>query len=163
MDIKIPLYNFLNMFLIGLVFIGCSIFLLYDTIDFFNMENLSLIKDSGLKALITIFVFSASYEVGFIINRFGSIIIEPILIKLKLVHFSNDYKKFNEYRKNNPIIDILSREYALARSSIALFIILGIISIIMLKYVVTLIFIFISILFLLSAKKHGKKISILTQ
>lgn len=97
---KLSLYEYLNFVLIGLIFTGCCVLVLKDdewvkTI-FKEIKSLSL----GIEVVITSILFGLIYEIGFIINRIGSIVIEPIFKKFKIIHFKNDYKLFNE-RKNN--------------------------------------------------------------
>lgn len=53
----------------------------------------------GIEVVITFILFGLIYEIGFIINRIGSIVIEPIFKKFKIIHFKNDYKLFNERKK----------------------------------------------------------------
>ena len=75
MEIKIPFYNILNMFLTGLVFIGgCVIIFPEYTLTVLNNE---IIKNlgTGPEIIITVCAFAAAYEVGLIINRVGSVII----------------------------------------------------------------------------------------
>lgn len=163
MEIKIPLYNVLNMLLIGFVFTGGVIFLFFDAVIDFMNQYATVFKETGFEAVIIFCAVAIAYEVGLILNRIGSVLIEPILIKTKLITFSKDYKKFNIVKKANPIVEILSREYAVARSSIVLFLLLFIMSLIKLKYLVASIFLVIMVIFLLSAIKHSKKIVQLMQ
>lgn len=160
---KIPFYNLLNMFLTGLVFTGCNIFIFIDKIILFVNSNAIDVKKVGFETIITICFFAVIYEIGLIINRIGSVIIEPALKKTKLIPFNDDYKKFNELRKENPILEVLSREYALARSSATLFLILSIIGITQNKWIPVVVFIATTILFIFSARKHCIKITKLMQ
>lgn len=112
----------------------------------------------GFETLVTVCIFALIYEIGFIINRIGSVIIENILLSLKLIPFDNDYKKFNERKKEYPIMEILSREYALSRNSFTLFLLLAIISLIKFNWVLFGLFLAISVLFFFSIRKHSLKI-----
>ena len=159
MNEKIPFYNLLNMFLIGLVFAGCNILMFMAKIIPFANTNLTGIKNIGFETVLTVFFFAVIYEIGLIINRIGSVIIEPILKKTKLIPFNNNYKKFNEVKKTNSIMDVLSMEYALARSTITLFFILSIVAMTQLKWILVLVFVGITVLFILSARKHCFKIT----
>ena len=87
MDNKIPFYNIVNMFLIGLIFVGCCIFIYFDT--FVKVLNSYAIPEINFitEAIITISFLAIIYEIGYIINRIGSIVTEPILIKLKAFPF----------------------------------------------------------------------------
>jgi hypothetical protein len=156
MDIKIPFYNIVNMFLIGLVFTGfCIILFFKDIHQFISTVD---IDGLGFQTLITISIFAVIYEVGLIINRIGSVLIESIFIKSKLIPFNTDYKKFNETKEQYPIMGTLSREYASSRSSFTMFFILIFISFIQQNW---LLFIFSAIaafLFFFSVRKHATKI-----
>lgn len=158
MEIKLPLYDLLNRFLIGLVFIGCvfainiSCFKPYISKDYF--ETLSV----GPEIIITICIFAISYEVGFIINRIGSIALEPFLKKTHLISFNNDYKLFNKAKVKYPIMETLSREYALSRTSTTLFLLLTIIALVGEKKILSVIFVLFAIIFCLSCRKFAKKI-----
>lgn len=82
---KLSLYEYLNFVLIGLIFTGCCVLVLKDdewvkTI-FKEIKSLSL----GIEVVITSILFGLIYEIGFIINRIGSIVIEPIFKKFKII------------------------------------------------------------------------------
>ena len=122
-----------------------------------NMEPINLLITES-KTLVICFAFAGCYEIGLIINRIGSIIIEVVLRKLNLIPFENDYKRFNDVKKKYPILEILSREYALSRTGIALFVILSIISIFSVHKIFILINIAIAVVYFLSCRKHSQKI-----
>ena len=157
MEIKISTYDFFNKFLLGLVFIGVIIFSYIDNICTWVI-NLGVVKDNAI--VVTIFSFSAMaivYEAGIIINRLGSIL-EEFLKFAHLIPFNDDYKKFNEKKKEFPIMHVLSREYALSRNSIILFLLISIIVFIRFCWY-GLIPLTIMLLFYFSCYKYAKKIS----
>ena len=158
MDNKIPFYNIVNMFLIGLIFVGCCIFIYFDT--FVKVLNSYAIPEINFitEAIITISFLAIIYEIGYIINRIGSIVTEPILIKLKAIPFDDDYKKYNDCKKQYPILNVLSREYALARTSLTLFLILDVFALLHKQWILALVFLLIALLFGFSCRKHAKKI-----
>ena len=121
MEIKIPFYNILNMFLTGLVFIGGCVIIFPDTAT--AVLNSEIIKNlgTGPEIVITVCAFAIAYEVGLIINRAGSVILEEILKRFKLIPFIDNYTLFNQKKKEYPIMSTLSREYALSRTGIVLF------------------------------------------
>ena len=59
------------------------------------------------------------YFIGIVINRIGSLVIEPILIKTKFLTFI-DYSKFVKASKMDEKIEILSENNNMCRSLIAL-------------------------------------------
>ncbi|MDD5902412.1 MAG: hypothetical protein PUC58_03505 [Oscillospiraceae bacterium] len=158
MEIKIPFYNILNMFLTGLVFLGgCVIIFPEYTLAVFNngiIKNLG----TGPEIIITICAFAAAYEVGLIINRAGSVIIEPILKYIKLIPFNDNYVLFNEKKKEYPIMSTLSREYALSRTGIALFLALLILASIACEWTIAIACAVITLVYYLSCRKHSSKI-----
>ena len=146
---KLSLYEYLNFVLIGLIFTGCCVLVLKDdewvkTI-FKEIKSLSL----GIEVVITSILFGLIYEIGFIINRIGSIVIEPIFKKFKI---------FNERKKQYPIMEVLSREFALARTQISMFFILLVVSLLKQQFILSGVFFLLVLLFTLSMRKHSKKI-----
>lgn len=158
MEIKVPFYNVLNMFLTGLVFVGCTILQYSESIiNFVNSET--FIRLTSISEIVLILIIVAiAYEIGLILNRFGSVILEPVLKTTKLIPFDNRYPIFQEKVQKFPIMNTLSREYALSRTGIGEFVILAILSCIRGKYELFWIFICIAIVFLLSCRKHASKI-----
>lgn len=163
MEIKVPFYNILNMFLTGLVFIGGCLVIFQDfAFALFSndiIENIS----AGPEIVITVCIFAVAYEVGLIINRIGSVIIEPFLKFIKLIPFNDNYALFNQKKKEYSIMRILSREYALSRTGIVLFLLLLILSFIEKKFFLTAIFTAITFIYLFSCRKHAGKIVELMQ
>lgn len=155
MEIKISTYDFFNKFLLGLVFIGVIMFSYIDKCTW--ISDLGVLKDNAI--VVTIFSFSALaivYETGIIINRLGSIL-EEFLKFAHLIPFNNDYKKFNEKKKEFPIMNVLSREYASSRNSVILFLLISIIVFIRFCWY-GLIPLTIMLLFYFSCYKYAKKI-----
>ena len=155
---KFSIYQYLNFILTGLIFCGCTIVVFSKNVDDItlikNISGLSL----GIETIIVFIMIGIIYELGLIINRIGSILIEPIYKKLHFVKFNDDYKRFNEAKKDYPILDVLSREYALSRTQISLYLILAILSIIQHQWILLIIFLLLVLLFSISMFKHSKKI-----
>lgn len=156
---KIPFYNIINMLLIGFVFTGFIIILFFKNISVYIPNINDYIKGISFETIVTASCLAIIYEIGFIINRISSVITETILKHFKLIPFNNDYKKFNDRKKQYPIMEILSREYALSRNSLTLFLILMIISISIHNFKFSLLFFFITLLFYFSTRKHSTKIA----
>lgn len=161
MEIKIPFYNLLNMLLTGLIFTGCCIVLFNGQIlefvksDFFqSMKEVNV----GLETVITTSVFAIIYEIGLIINRIGSLL-ENLLKKCPaLLPFDNDYTIFNKKKKHFSILEILSREYALSRTSMTLFLAMTILSCFQLHCIFSIVMFTLTLVFYFSMKKHADKI-----
>ncbi|WP_346663180.1 hypothetical protein [uncultured Merdimonas sp.] len=163
METKIPFYNILNMFLTGLVFIGGCAIIFPDTVE--AVLNSDIIKNlgTGPEVVVTVCIFSAAYEVGLIINRTGSVILEPFMKFTKLIPFNDDYTLFNQKKKEYSIMSTLSREYALSRTGIVLFLSLMILSAFLSKWSLVIIWAVISGIYFLSCRKYAGKIVELMQ
>lgn len=123
---KLPLYDYLNIMLTGVVFIFSLIII--DIDYFFSMINLILgVTYNYQNIIISIFLFLCIYEIGLIINRIGAVFIENIFRSWGIFYFNDNYNVFNEKKNKYPILGVLSREYSVSRTSIALYLIIGII------------------------------------
>lgn len=163
METKIPFYNILNMFLTGLVFIGGCAVIFPDTVE--TVLNNNIIKNlgAGPEIVVTVCIFAAAYEVGLIINRIGSVMLEPFLKFTKLIPFNDNYTLFNQKKKEYPIMSTLSREYALSRTGIVLFLSLLILSVFLSKWSLVIIWAVITGIYFFSCRKHAGKIVELMQ
>ena len=123
MDVKIPLYNILNMFLTGFVFLA-GIITLYPVTLIEVVTGEVFIKLSTVPEIVLLLcLIASSYEIGLILNRAGSVIIEPVLIKTKFLRFSENYSLYAEASKKTPMLNTISREDALSRTSIVEFLV----------------------------------------
>lgn len=163
MEIKIPFYNILNMFLTGLVFLGGCVIIFPDTAV--TVLNSDIIKNlgAGPEIVVTVCTFAVAYEVGLIINRTGSVLLEDFLKWAKWIPFNDNYTLFNQKKKEYPIISTLSREYALSRTGIVLFLSLLILSAIKAKWSLAVICSVITGIYFFSCRKHAGKIVELMQ
>lgn len=154
-DFKISTYDFFNKFILGLVLIGVATFSFIDSIQNHMVPIMDFIQRTQL--ISTAFIFGFIYEVGIIINRIGSLI-EEFLKAYNFIPYDDDYKKYNERKKEYPIMQTLSREYALSRNSIALFLLISIIT--FFRFCCYgFIPLLIMFLFYLSCKKYAHKIN----
>ncbi|MDR3306567.1 MAG: hypothetical protein LBS61_02705 [Endomicrobium sp.] len=125
-------------------------------------------------SLFSLMAIGVIYMIGLIINRVSSIIIEDFLIKWKPLD-ERDYGDFNNARKENPFLYTLSREYALSRGNLALWLIITVISIISLitntktsfSFCQILLFImlssFVTYVFFRSMRKFSQKINVIVK
>ena len=159
MDAKIPLYNILNMFLTGFVFLA-GIITLYPVLLIEVVTGDVFIKLSTVPEIVLLLcLIASSYEIGLILNRTGSVIVEPILIKTKILRFSENYSLYAETSKKTPMLNTISREYALSRTSIVEFLVLAIWSTCIGKWLLSVCYLAVAIVFLFSCKKHSAKIA----
>ena len=160
MDVKIPLYNILNMFLTGFVFLA-GIITLYPVTLIEVVTGEVFIKLSTVPEIVLLLLclIASSYEIGLILNRAGSVIIEPVLIKTKFLRFSENYSLYAEASKKTPMLNTISREYALSRTSIVEFLVLAIWSTCIGKWLLSVCYLAVAIVFLFSCKKHSANIA----
>lgn len=156
MKINVSTYDFLNKFILGLVFIGVVVFS-YGNEVCQILEAYSEIKwNSFITTVFSVSALAIVYEVGILINRLGSIL-EDLLRLCHLIPFNKDYSKFNDKKKEYPILNILSREYALSRNSVVLFLLISIVVFIRFAWY-GLIPIVIMLVFYYSCRKYSQKI-----
>lgn len=105
---KLSSYNIFNYLLPGVLF----------SVLASKMTQLELIQKD---LVVGVFLY---YFVGLIISRFGSLIIEPLLKKMKFLKFA-DYKDFVQASAKDGKIEILSEANNMYRTFIATFLLLG--------------------------------------
>lgn len=158
MESKIPFYNIINMFLIGIVFLIAFFLVFYNfTVDLINQYPIFINFCLDFKLITYIIIIGVIYEIGLIINRISSIVIESLFIKFKFINIGN-YSKFNDYKKGNSFLYTLSREYASARSSFTLWLILFIMFLINGYWGMSIVSFIISVIFCFSFLKMSWKI-----
>lgn len=156
MEIKISTYDFLNKFILGLVFIGAVVLSYGNEVSQF-LETYSEIKwNSIITTVFSVSALAIVYEIGILINRLGSVL-EDILRFFHFIPFNKDYKMFNDKKKEYPIMNVLSREYALSRNSVVLFLLISIVIFIRFAWY-GLIPLVIMLVFYYSCRKYSKKI-----
>jgi hypothetical protein len=94
-------------------------FLFSGTILVFLVNETTAISIHSEEILVTLFIY---YLVGLIVSRVGSLIIEPIFKKLRLVTLK-PYQQYLRAVKKDPKIDVFSQENNVYRTLIAMFLI----------------------------------------
>jgi periplasmic divalent cation tolerance protein len=120
MNIEIPFYNFLNIFFVGIV---TSVFafmfqldgLYLDTVKSFIFVNCNI---STMPAVCAVWYF-----VGLVVDRIGSVVIEPLVKRLGLVAWV-EYELYCKAEQNDKKIESITREYALSRNLLTMFLVL---------------------------------------
>ena len=156
MEMKIPFYQVLNILLTGLV-LGTGIIICFPS------ELQSLFRDSKSlwshsEFILSMVFIAGSYELGLVVNRLGSIVLEPILIGVRIIPFDKNYRHYNDLKKQYPILEVLSREYASSRTNVVLFVVLASICFVAGQCIVGVCFLLVSVLFCLSWRKYAGKI-----
>lgn len=105
---KLSSYNIFNYLLPGILF----------SVLASKMTELELIQKD---LVVGVFVY---YFVGLIISRFGSLIIEPLLKKIKFLKFA-DYKDFIQASAKDGKIEVLSEANNMYRTFIATFLLIA--------------------------------------
>lgn len=143
---KLSSYNLLNNMLPGAVF--CYVLNV--------LMNINILRD---KIIENLFIY---YFIGMIISRIGSVIVEPICKKFKVVKFA-PYKEFINASLKDDKINILSETNNTYRTMLSSFLILAIIKIYLFiaykivwlsKFTAALIIICLIILFVFSYRKQ---------
>ncbi len=141
---KIEIYHFINYILPGTIFVAI-----------FNKICINEFIDSNVVIAVVEYYF-----IGLILSRIGSIILQPIFQKIKLIKYA-DYNKYIQASEEDNKLEILQREANQYRTYVATFIILFIIQsytcIVNKKFSIILIF-FVGLiaLFILAYKKQIK-------
>lgn len=158
MEIKIPLYNLLNCFLTGFVFLGALIVISPKALlCLLSDETLRCIKPLP-EIIITATGLAIIYETGVIINRLGSVVTETILRFLHIIKFNDNYILFNIKKKEFPVLNILSREYAISRTGITMFLIFFVLFCLQKNCVLAIASLLVVSIFTVSCVKHSNKI-----
>jgi hypothetical protein len=165
MDIKIPFYNLVNMLLIGIIFIVGLLFIDTSLMDMV----LGYIQSYNISSSLVLFVLlPVSYQVGLIINRLGSLLEDILKTKKteknrgwisRIFQFTwRSYELYQKTEKIEPFVKTLSREYALSRNSLTLFLLLAIVAFAYEEICLASAMIVVSALFYFSMRKHAQKI-----
>lgn len=107
---KISRYNLFNYLFPGVIF--CILLQKILNLDLENIQNENLI--------ILLFGF---YFIGMLISRVGSLVVEPILKKIRFVKFAS-YSDYLKIVKIDETMEILSEENNIYRTFISLFLLL---------------------------------------
>lgn len=148
---KISNYNFFNYLLPGIVFTNIA----EKITTFVFLEN---------NLVIAAFTY---YFIGLVISRFGSLIIEPILIRSMFIKYTS-YKKFISASKQDEKIELLTESNNMYRTFCSMLILLAVLKIIEITEInypnliilnPYLLLLSLLILFLYSYKKQSQYIS----
>ena len=156
MEAKIPFYQLLNILLTGLVLSAGIVIFFSSEVQIFLGASKPFWKHSEL--ISSIVFIAVSYEAGLIVNRLGSVLLEPAMIRIGAIPFDKNYKHFNEAKKQYPILEVLSREYASSRTNVVMFLTLSPICFLHGRCIAGFSFLVVAALFFLSWRKHAWKI-----
>lgn len=157
---KIPFYNIVNMFFVGCVFVLFLAPLFFDSINLESIKNKSEYLSDWI-TIISVFVIVAMFEIGFVINRLGSIIVEPIFVVLKIWPREKYDVKISEISQSNAKFQSMITELNLMRSHIMICLIILSIALSMGKYLYALGMLSLLCIFSIGGRKHNTKINII--
>lgn len=155
---KVPFYELVNMFFVGSVFTILALFLCFDSLPLdFVKDNSPVLAD--WRFLISAVAFIAMYEVGFIINKIGSIIVAPLLSKTKIWPHEEYHVDVSEIAMKNARFQSMITELTLMRSHIVMFSALAIMSLCTGKGIYALPLVACIVIFVLAGRKHNARIN----
>lgn len=157
---KIPFYNIVNMFFVGCVFVIFMIPFFIDAIDLDVVKEYSEIL-SDWTGIISVVAIAAMFEIGFIINRLGSIIVEPLYVILGIWPREKYDVKVSEISQNNAKFQSMITELNLMRSHIMICLIILIVALFLGKFLYALSMFALICIFSLGGRKHNTKINII--
>lgn len=159
MEDKIPFYDIINKLFVGAVFsllLFVTIGEKFPVLDYYSHYQAVI---EGFGVVCSAIIVIAMYEIGFIINRCGSIFVGPILEKTKIWP-KKEYKiDVSKIKKENETFNSMITELVLLRSHILMYTILTVIALISQKWLNLVIYIVFIVIFILSGKKHNIKIN----
>ena len=156
---KIPFYNVVNMFFVGSVFTFITVILFHNDFKDINLSSpfFSFIKDWNI--VISAILLIIMYELGFILNRASSIIIEPILTKTKIWPKEDYDIDVSEISEKNSKFQSMITELNLMRTHILLYFIIFWLSLFSIYKWFSIVCVILIVLFILGGQKHNAKIN----
>ena len=160
---KIPFYNIVNMFFVGSVFSFIVIVLFHNQFKAIDLSApiFALMKD--WKVVISAVLLIVMYEVGFVLNRASSVIVEPILTKTKIWTKYQYDKDVSEISESNYKFQAMITELVLMRTHILLYLIVAVLSVFSTYKWFAIVCLVLVMLFVLAGKKHNTKINTIRQ
>ena len=125
---KIPFYNIVNMFFVGSVFTLLVAVLFHNQFNLIDLSSPIFTFAKDWSVIISAVLLIAMYEIGFILNRASSVILEPILTGTKLWPREQYDKDVSEISKDNPKFQSMITDLVLMRTHILMYFVVGIIS-----------------------------------
>lgn len=162
MSKTVPFYNVANMFFVGCVFVLLLCPLVWGWIPFDSLESYSA-KIPGCASLALILSAVAMFEVGFIINRLGSLIVESVYVRLKIWPKSTYDADVSEISKENQTFWEMKTELNILRSHVMMCLILLPVALWREQWIYAIAMLVLAVVFTLSGRKHNEKINVIRQ
>ena len=156
---KIPFYNIANMFFVGAVFAIVNTLLFYGYIFRIDLSSdfYTVFKDWSIIVAAAIIV--VVFEIGFILNRTSSVLVAPILEKTKIWPKDEYDIDISELSSKYPKFQSMITDLVLIRTHILMYLILAIESFFSPYKALSVGFVVIITVFVLSGRKHNSKIN----
>jgi hypothetical protein len=154
-DNKMPFYNFVNILIAGFVLVGAGAYLFWTDVKD-AIESILLVNSIGVEAIASLAVIAIAYEIGYIVFRLGAIAIEPII---RLLDNRRTHDNFAAAQNKYPVLGVLSREYAYARTRIMLFFIIAILSVMKTQWLLLCVCLICVVIMIITLYSHNKKIN----
>lgn len=158
---KIPFYEVANKFFVGAVFSILFVIVTFEKIPYAKFYNqyADTLKDwSGVIAVVLLVLM---YELGFIINRTSAITVGYVLEKAKIWPRDSYQIDVSELKRVNDTFNSMVTELILIRSHVLLYLVLCIVSLVCKNWAAASAFFLIIIMFIVSGKKHNKRINVI--
>lgn len=156
---KIPFYNIANMFFVGSVFTFLVVALFHNQFEAIDLSLPIFTFAKDWSVIISAILLIAMYEIGFILNRASSAIIEPILTQTKMWPKYKYDKDVSEISKDNLKFQSMITDLVLMRSHILMYVIVGVISLFSSYKWFSIVCFFFIVIFILAGRKHSLKIN----
>ena len=148
------------MFFVGCVFTLLLIIVIWDILPIDSLKSYGDFLSNWM-AIVSILFLTAMFEVGFIINRLGSIIIEPLYVKCKIWTREKYDVDVSEISQDNRKFQSMITELNLMRSHIMMCVGLLIVSVCLCKWLYVLVLCCLIVVFSLGGRKHNEKINLI--
>lgn len=156
---KIPFYNIVNMFFVGSVFTFIVAVLFHGHFKAVDLSAPIFTFLGDWSVVISAILLIVMYEIGFILNRASSVIIEPIFTKLKIWPKYQYDKDVSEISEKNQKFQSMITELVLMRTHILLYLIVAIVSLFSAYKWFSLICVGFIAIFIFAGRKHNAKIN----
>lgn len=157
---KIPFYNVANMFFVGCVFCLYTLILVYDRIPLDVLKNIGEIL-TNWTVVVSVFFLVSMFEIGFIINRLGSIIVEPLLVILRVWPREKYDVCVSQISQENAKFQSMITELNIMRSHIMICLLMFATAICLCRCYFALFMFGLILVFCIGGRKHNAKINII--
>lgn len=156
---KIPYYDIVNMFFAGSVFsiIAFAMVISKHNLILLMSENLVLLHDWSVIVIAALLVLM--FEVGFLLNRLGAVVLDPILVTLNIWPKKEYNISESKLKSENTIFRNMCIELNLTRTHIIIYVLLGIEACFLEIWIAAILFFFIIVLLVFAGRRRSEYIN----